>query len=485
MRRILYILIALCLVACDNSPRDVKKTGTQPNIFPDYIGVTIPANIAPMNFDFLGDYDRVDLVIKGEQGGELHVNGREVDIPIKEWHKLTEQNRGAALLFVLSVRNNGKWAEYQPFAMYVSTTDLDEWGDTYRRIPPGFEVYGHLGIYQRDLRTFEETPIIETYSAPGACYNCHTANRTNPEQFTFHVRGDHGATFVRHDGEDEWLKAINDSIGGTLVYPYWHPSGKYVAYSTNTTRQSFHALKEKRIEVYDQASDVLIYEPSTHRILRDTLVATTDHFETYPVFSPDGRTIYFCSTDMRDMPREYLDMHYNICRVGFDPERFEIVGPVDTIYNARAMGQTAIHPRPSYDGKWLMFTQADYGCFPIWHKEADNYLLDLQTLEAIPLTEANSDDTESWHNWSVDNTWFLFTSRRGDGLFTRLYFSSIDVEGNSTKAFLMPQRHPRKYYENMLYSYNTPDFTSAPVKFDKREASRAILSDERVKTEVK
>ena len=40
----------------------------------------------------------------------------------------------------------------------------------------GYEVYGKLGIYQRNLSNFEETAILENTAAPGACLNCHTAN---------------------------------------------------------------------------------------------------------------------------------------------------------------------------------------------------------------------------------------------------------------------------------------------------------------------
>ena len=92
-------------------------------------------------------------------------------------------------------KRRGNWTQYKDFDIHVSPYALDDWGVTYRRIAPGYEVYGKLGIYQRNLSNFEETAILENTAAPGACLNCHTANRTNPDQFTFHVRGDHGATF--------------------------------------------------------------------------------------------------------------------------------------------------------------------------------------------------------------------------------------------------------------------------------------------------
>ncbi len=486
MTRIIYLALILLLASCGRTPHDVRTTTKLPDIYPDYIGVTIPAGIAPLNFDFIGgEYSAIDVTIKGSKGGGTHISGKRVDIDIDEWHKLTEANKGGRLTVTVTVEQDGQWTQYHPFDIAVSEDDIDAWGLTYRRIAPGYEVYGKLGIYQRELSSFRETPIIENTVSPGACLNCHTSNKTNPDQYTFHVRGMHGATFVHSDGTDEWLKPVNDSIGGAMVYPYWHPEGRYCAYSTNTTRQSFHAVNDERIEVLDQASDVLIYEPRTHTITVDPTVATQDHYETYPVFSPDGKTLYYCSAEQKPIPLGYKDIRYNICRIAFDSEKGCTVGEPDTIFNAREMGKSATHPRPSYDGRYLMFTLADYGCFPIWHREADNWMLDLGTLEAKAMTRANSREAESWHNWSPDSHWAVFTSRRGDGLYTRLYICHIDSEGKADKPFLLPQKSPKEYYDNLLYSYNTPDFTSKKVELNQRKAGKRIESAARTETQIR
>lgn len=221
-------------------------------------------------------------------------------------------------------------------------------------------------------------------------------------------------------------------------------------------------MRSERIEVFDQSSDVFVYEPSTHQLILDSLLMTKDHYETYPAFSPDGRTLYFCSSTAEPIPSNYKDIKYNICEIAFNPDNGSFGTRVDTIFNARKMGKSATHPRPSYDGRYLMFTMSDYGCFPIWHKEADNWLLDLRTGKAQPMTAANSDNTDSWHNWSANSHWFVFTSRRCDGLYTRLYLASVDDKGNVSKPFLLPQENPLDYYDKLLDSYNTPDFTTVP-----------------------
>lgn len=467
-------------------PTNPIQANQLPKIYPDYIGVTVPATIAPLNFNVEDiDAESVNVVVEGSKIGELQSEGDYANFDIDEWHHLLAQNRGGDLKVTVYVEKKGNWTQYKDFDIHVSPYALDDWGVTYRRIAPGYEVYGKLGIYQRNLSNFEETAILENTAAPGACLNCHTANRTNPDQFTFHVRGDHGATLVSQNGKREWLKAKNDSLKGSMVYPYWHPSGKYCAYSTNTTHQSFHAVKDERIEVFDQASDVFVYQPSPHELILDSLLMTKDHYETYPVFSPDGKTLYFCSSTAEPIPSGYKNIKYNICKIGFDAATGKFGNQVDTIFNARELGKSATHPRPSYDGRYIMFTMSDYGCFPIWHKEADNWLLDLKTEQARPMTAANSRNTDSWHNWSKDSHWFVFTSRRGDGLYTRLYLACIDDKGNVSKPFLLPQRNPKKYYDELLDSYNTPDFTSKPVELDARAAGNEIMSDKRIPTKIR
>ncbi|MCQ7926367.1 hypothetical protein NP234_24625, partial [Salmonella enterica] len=265
----------------------------------------------------------------------------------------------------------------------------------------------------------------------------------------------------------------------------WHPGGRYCAFSTNTTRQGFHTVSDERIEVFDQASDVFVYDTETHELLLDSLLQTTSHCETYPAFSPDGRSLYFCTARTMPIPARYKEIRYDICRIDFDPATGTYGDHADTLFRASAMGKSATHPRPSPDSRFIMFTMADYGCFPIWHAEADNWILDISTGQARPLTRANSADADSFHNWDSSGRWAVFTSRRDDGLYTRLYLVHIDAHGRASKPFLLPQRDPLAYYDALMYSYNTPDFTTRPVDIDARATGLAIMDERRVPTTVR
>ena len=475
---------AVLLAACSTRPTDVMQVSLQPEIYPDYTGVTIPADIAPLNFAMVDDdVETIDVTVTGSKGGSLHVQGEDTDFDIDDWHALLTQNKGGVLTFSVCALKADQWMGYQSFTVNVSRQPLQAWGITYRRIPPSYMMYSKMGLYQRNLSNFDEEPLLENTLIPNQCINCHAANRTNPNQFVFHVRGNHGATVIS-TVDIEVLKAKNDSLGGSMVYPYWHPGGRYCAFSTNKTSQMFHTnMKNKRIEVYDASSDVFVYDTETHTILADTIIMKKYWAENTPAFSPDGKWLYFTTAKRQVYPTDYDQEKYSLCCISFDAQTGTLGTQVDTLVSADATGKSVSWPRPSYDGRYLMYTQTDYGYFSIWHPEADLWLMDLQTGETRPMTEVNSNRAESWHNWSADSHWFLFTSRRENGLYTQIYLAAIDQQGKATKPFLLPQRHPKQYYRDLMYSFNTPDFTSKPVNYDRRDVARRLNGQERVATQ--
>lgn len=478
-------MLTFLLAACQEEVKNAKGVDGLPPIFPDYTEVTVPVGIAPLNFCSAGESECLDVVLKGDNGGEMHVQGAYADFDADEWHRLLEANKGGRLVCTVCIKTKDGWTRYRDFAIYVSDYPLEDYGLTYRKIAPGYEVYSKMGLYERELATFDERAIIENTQVPGMCVNCHTPNRTNPDQYVFHVRGGHGATLVHREGTTELLQALNDSLKGSMVYPYWHPSGRYCAFSTNQTRQGFHVVKDERIEVFDLSSDVFVYDAEKHELLLDTLLMTGHFSENSPVFSPDGRTLYYTTALQQHYPTGFREQKYSLCRIGFDPENGCYGTQVDTLFNAFKEGKSLSWPRPSYDGKYVMVTLADYGYFSIWHKESDLWLLEVATGRMLPLEDANSPDADSYHNWSAGSHWFVFTSRRENGLYSLLYLSCVDEEGRATKPFLLPQKNPKVYYQNSVYSYNTPDFTSRSVELDSRKAARAIESVERVPVRVR
>ena len=481
---ILSLLSVLLLTACTSETvSDAKQEKNQPNIYPDYLGVTIPVNIAPLNFGMADETALlVDAVVTDRNGNTLHSQGEEsVDFDIDDWHELLDKNRGDSLSVTASAKYKDGWHTYSDFSIYVSQDSID-YGICYRLIEPGYEVWSKMGIYERDLSSFEERALIENTQFEG-CVNCHSFNRGNPADMSLHIRGPHGATLLRQDnGPMTAYDTRTDQTLGLCVYPYWHPSGKYIAYSTNTTQQLFHSADSNRVEVFDEASDIQVYDINKNELLLSPILKQDSVYETYPVFSADGRSLYFCAARAIPEGSQLLDsIRYNLCRIDFDPETGNFGNRIDTIINAEAQRKSVSFPRPSYDGRFLCYTLSDYGQFSIWHHEADLYLLDLATGQSSPMAGANSKNTESFHNWSTNSRWMVISSRRDDGLFTRPYFCHVDAKGNVTKAFMLPQKNPRRFYRDRFLSFNVPDFVIAPTQFDGHKASGIINDESRTK----
>ena len=190
MKKILYTLITLLLLAsCDETISDARLETSQPQIYPDYLGVTIPVNIAPLCFSMSDETALcIDAVITDRHGNNLHSQGEEsVDFDLDDWHTLLAQNRGDSLNVTVSAKFEDGWHTYSPFPIYVSPDSID-YGICYRLIEPGYEVWSKMGIYERDLSSFDECAMIENTQFEG-CVNCHSFNRGNPADMSLHIRG--------------------------------------------------------------------------------------------------------------------------------------------------------------------------------------------------------------------------------------------------------------------------------------------------------
>lgn len=470
MRKVLTSVLSAAVLLCSCSVPDISEAlDAAPDIWPDYSGVTVPCNIAPLNFSWLGD-EASCLVVNGEA-----VRARKglFNFGIRRWRRLLAASD--TLECTVAVRRDGVWKAYRPFCMFVSRDEIDPWL-SYRLIPPGYQGWKKMGIYQRNLESFRQTAIFENSLTGGNCVNCHTYCNRDPQKMLFHARADFGGTFISVDGLNEKLDTKTDSTISALVYPYWHPSGKYVAFSVNKTFQAFYNHDPDRIEVYDEASDVVVYDVADHAIRWSPATRSKEAFETFPTFSPDGGWLYFCRAEsVDDVLHHPRDVHYAICRVPFADG---LPGDeVEMVFDAPSMGKSASFPRISPDGRTLVFTLHDHGNFSIWHKSADLWMLDLVSGETRPLDALNSTDVESWHCWSSNSRWMVFSSRRDDGLYTKPYVAHLSPDGSVGKPFLLPQKDPVAVYGNTMNSFNLPEFTVAPVSVNGNEIAKVLKSN--------
>jgi hypothetical protein len=312
--------------------------------------------------------------------------------------------------------------------------------------------------------------MLCTEGPAGQCINCHNYQQYNPDRMQFHARENLGGTVIAYDGKVRKINMKNDNLLSAGVYPAWHPWLKLIVYSTDKTQQTFHTVNPNKIEVYDTKSDLIAFDVEKNEVTN--IENDPNELEVFPFWAPDGKTLYYCSAhfeyqDTIDPGVEFMQraeqVKYNLYKKSFNPETLQF-GPREIVFDASAMDKSATFPRISPDGRYLMFTMAHYGYFHIWHHDADLWMLDLskENATARPLTEANSADTESYHAWSSNGRWVIFSSRRDDGVFTRPFIAHIDQNGRASKAFELPSEDP-DYHRQFMRSYNIPEFMKGPV----------------------
>lgn len=479
---------ALCFGCTPQMPDTYAESPQAPEIYPDYNGVTVPPNIAPLCFMIDEEADTYAARIT-YPGGEWTTDDRKVTPPEKKWHEILAASQGKEMEVEVFVEHDGKWTRRQPFHIHVAEENIDPYL-SYRLICPSYVTYKDLTINQRDLTGFSENIIygnmINSDVEHAQCINCHAYQNYSPARMQFHVRESMGGTVISYDGKTVKANLKTDSLISGGVYPAWHPTEKLIAYSVNRTGQTFHTRDLQKVEVQDMLSDLILYDVEKNEVIR--IQGDADELEVFPWWSPDGKYLYYASAHferkdtIENLDNEtilrYKEIKYNLYRRTYDPSTGN-VGQPEMVFDAAAIGKSATLPRISPDGRFLMFTLGEFGVFHIWHKDADLYLMDLRTGQVRPMTEINSPDVESYHSWSSNGRWVVFSSRRYDGNYTRPFIAYIDKEGKGRKPFELPQEDP-DMHRRFMRSYNIPEFMTGPVEISPQEFASVIRDTEAV-----
>jgi len=445
-----------------------------PRLDPDYCGTVIPPGIAPLNFIVQEPGTAYRVRIRSVNGRPIEMASLRASVAIapRPWRELLRANTGQPLYFDISVRDPaGQWRGFNPVTNTIAEAAVDGFL-VYRLLGAVYNYYSDLGIYQRDLANFEESEVLHNRTFKQGCVNCHTFRRN---------RTDLMALNIRLEGTGNPLLVIQSNkvtkVAHTAGYLSWHPSGKLLAFSANQLFQFFHTIGEAR-DLFDTDSNLRICRLDSNQVVTPLPVAQPDRVETWPAWSPDGRFLYFCSAPKTPFER-FRQVRYDLARVSYDLER-DAWGSVETLVAAADWRLSATLPRPSPDGRFVVFCFSKYGNFPVHQPSSDLYTFDLQTRRCRRL-DINSDQADTWHCWSSNGRWVVFSSKRGNGLFARPYLSYVDEQGRFHKPFLLPQKDPA-FYDTFLKTYNLPELVQAPIRVRQADWARAVLKPSRVLT---
>lgn len=497
---VVLLVCVLCWAVLGAGPSvgQAVGVGRPPAIRPDYADTVIPANIAPLNFLIRESGARYLVQIRSQQGEPIEIASRsaKIAIPEKRWRRLLSANRGQRLEFTVFAQGQAgtadtnsqgsRWRRFDTFAFTIAGEDIDNYL-IYRRIHPVHAAHRQMGIYQRDLRHFGESCVLSGDYFGEGCLNCHTFcnNRTDRMLISTRTKTYTNAAIIVENGAAR-------KVGATFGYASWHPSGNILAYVMNKVVLFHHAVSEEPRDVIDLDSLIAYYVMGSQTIKTAPDLSRKDRLETYPTWSPDGRFLYFCSvpltwTDRTKIPAEYKEVKYDLMRISYDADRDEW-GSLETVLSARDTGRSILLPRVSPDGRWLLFCMCEYGCFPVYQRSSDLYMIDLEAAKQTGRyeyrrLEINSDASESWHSWSSNSRWIAFSSKRGSGVFTRTYLSYVDPNGTAHKPFLLPQKDPT-HYDSCLWTYSVPELVTEPVQMTKESLGRVVRSSNKISVQL-
>lgn len=509
------LTIGCCLAGClllascrhPQVPQQAIAIDKLPVIAPDYTDVTIPSNLCPINFMVREAGEEMVCRITAPGCSYTYGEGKKVIIDADEWQEMKRAAQGGSLTLEIFVRQQGDWYALKPFEVHVAHETIDPY-ISYRLIPPSYVSYEEICIEQRDLTTFDTQEIYNNRKMQNAqkthCINCHSYQNYHTGNMLFHLRKDWGGTVLVHNGK---VRKINLKTPETLsagVYPAWHPTLPLIAFSTNLTAQNFHATDSAKIEVFDGASDLILYDIEHNSVSH--ISNLPDRMESFPTWSPDGQYLYFTMArtpfdPATDNPKtvameHYAEFRYDLCRKSFDAAT-QTFGPTEMVYEASADSMSVSLPRLSPDGRWLAFAMAPFGSFHVWHPNADIYLMEIsadnnnnnnnnnnnaaesshnaaKSSGQVTLAEGiNSGYSESYPSFSSNGRWLMTASRRDDGNYTRPYIAYFDAEGRCHKPFEVPQKSP-DFYTLSLKSFNRPEFMVEPVGVTPDEWVKAI-----------
>lgn len=487
---ILILTISIGKVHSFPTITEYNSVARPPRICPDYCGVTIPPNIAPLNFLIQENGTHYCVRIYSNQGETIEVLSRspKIMIPETSWHKLLNLNRGDQLHFDILVKppSSAAWNRFGTITNIIAKQDIDAYL-VYRRIPPVYAAWRHMGIYQRDLHGFGESLILNNGYFSDGCLNCHTFCNNRTDKMLIGIRSPiYGSSALLIDN------GVVSKIGTKFGYTSWHPTGRVAAYSINKVTQFFHSARTEIHDVLDFDSLLAYYLVDSKTVKTSPVLARKDRLETYPTWSPDGRYLYFCSaplswSDHDAVPEHYDRLKYDLVRVSYDIDR-DMWGELETVLSAEDTGLSILLPRISPDDRWLLFCMCDYGCFPVYQTSSDLYMMDLKAARQTGRYECrrldiNSDASESWHSWSSNSRWIAFSSKRQSGSFTRSYISYVDFSGKVHKPILLPQKDPT-YYDSCLWTFSVPELVTEPVRITKENLGRVVRSSRKIPVEM-
>ena len=338
---------------------------------------------------------------------------------------------------VLYYNDAGQIFRSKILKIIISPYNLDE-SIVYRLVDPYFDPEKTSFIEKLTLKDLPEKESIEINNA---CIGCHSYSE-NITSFNIKRRGDRRFVYSKNMGQ---IKNYEQKFMGHFSFTSRVVDQRFMLVVANTfgTIEIRHNIKEPFDLMY-KAGDIFCFDFEKEKMFPLPGASELDFVEDMPSFSPDGKKIIFskyqiANDSIPDMDLNTIDFNYG---AGGQAEIFKKSTPGEYLYFARF----------SPDSKWVSYCKGQ-GSKGIFAKStSDIYLMNLRTGKEKKLKLNQPESMDSWHQWSADAHWLIFSSKRYHNEITSLYLTYIDESGNDSP--------PVKIYGNDSLKVNIPQFVN-------------------------
>ena len=477
-------------------------------IFPDYTAedLVLPVNIAPLNFmvseERLPQAATVRLEAFAAQAAEDGAPAAALDIklrrkdgrlqcrfPVEAWHRCLQQAAGGHVRLGFLDRQGQPLADAPVLRWPVALDSIDPYL-VYRLSAYDENPCKYLEAEERCLENFDKRLLMDNRRTGGQCFNCHASAQNDAACMSIHLRGEDGGTLLYRQGGFRKINLPDGFPNLRLAYPAWHPSQRFIAFSSARIQVFPHTNLYKtqdliadmlgRLLVYDIAHNRLLPAPSDARALADH---NARYEVSFPVWAPDGNRIYFCRAeklrfaDTLSFVENIATFRYHLAAMDFDTANGTFSLPYTVCMDsASSLSLPAIDP----SGRYLVVTRLPMGSFPS-QNGGELALIDLSRRNAdglCPLQEISalaSPDGEKSHQFSSNGRWMVFGSKRLNGSTAAIYISHFDKDGCFHAPFILPQE-PGDFYTAQLRTFLFPVLNRTAVPFTLDEWTAAAIA---------
>ncbi len=330
-----------------------------------------------------------------------------------------------------------------------------------------------MGLYQRDLQSFTETPLLENRRLANECCHCHALRNNDPKYGTILIRSSvykHSVLVISNGAPT--------AIQGLAGFTAWHPSAPILVSAFSQPRLLLHTARRGDMREIGELEGWLgAWRLGAESVTRVPAGDPT-RLLAFPTWSPDGAYLYYCSAPnlltnpANRLTGAYARTSYDLMRIAYDTARARW-GEPEIVLSSRRLGLSIAQPRISPDGRWLFFCGTASGCWPTYDPSSDLYGIDLGSSKTNGefgwrKLELNSPECESWLSWSSNSRWVVFSSKRVSPLFNRPFLAHVSADGHCSKPFILPQSDPA-YYDSSLKTYTIPTLATGPLSVPQKE----------------